>query len=402
MPITVTDVKVFTTAPRRANLIVVKLETSEPGLYGLGCATFTQRHTLIPLAVVDYLKDRMIGRKVDDIEGTWHTLYTDSYWRNGPVLNNAISGVDEALWDIKGKIAGMPVYNLIGGKCREAAAVYRHAQGEDYEDLKQKVQAYLDEGIRYIRVQMGGYGGNMADGQRIISPENALPGSYYDPKQYMRATVEMFRRLREDFGYTVEFCHDTHERLVPIDALQLAKDLEPYKPFFLEDALPPDQVDWFRYLREQTSVPLAMGELFSNQMEWLNLIRNRYIDYIRCHLSDIGGFTPALKLANLCEAFGVRTAWHGPGDLTPIGAAAQLHLDLHCYNFGIQEFAGFSDEEREVFPGAPVMKNGYLYANDRPGWGVDFDEKAAAGYPAAIDPRIWTNSRYTDGTPARP
>ena len=319
--ITIRKIKTILTAPRGIDLVVVKVETSEPGLYGLGCATFTQRYLAVASAVEEYLKPLLEGRCVDDIEDIWQSAMGSSYWRNGPVLNNAISGVDEALWDIKGKLANMPVYELFGGKCREAAAVYRHTDGSSPEEVEENVLRYLEEGYRYLRCQMGTYGGQMGKGSRqlIVSPENSKPGAYFDPAQYCESTVRLFAHLREKVGYGVELLHDVHERLTPIQALNLAKQLEPYRLFFLEDALPPEQVEWFERFRSQTAVPLAMGELFNNPLEWKDLISRRLIDYIRVHLSQIGGLTPARKLAALCEAFGVRTAWHGPGDLSPVG-----------------------------------------------------------------------------------
>lgn len=413
--VTIRDIKVITTNPRGVDLVCVKVETSEPGLYGLGCATFTQRYTAVVAAINDYLKPLVIGKKVNNIQDIWQLCMSGSYWRNGPVLNNAISGIDQALWDIKGKMANMPVYELLGGKCREGVAVYRHCEGKDIEDIDNKIQEFIDQGYHYIRVQNGSYGGNMASasskkglglpsnqgGQYIWSPEGAPEGAYYDPDQYMHAVVETFKHVREKFGYEVHFMHDVHERLTPIQAMQLAKDLEPYKLFFLEDALPPEQVEWFEYLRNQTTVPLAMGELFNNPMEWKEIIQKRYIDYIRVHISQIGGLTPAIKLANFCEAYGVRTAWHGPFDLTPVGAAAQLHLDLATANFGIQEFSDFTDEEREIFPGVPEVRNGYLYANDKPGFGIDINEEAAAKFPAEPKNYKWLRPRLPDGTCVR-
>ena len=412
--VTIRDIRVICTAPAGSNLVVVKVETSEPGLYGLGCATYTQRHLSVVQMVNDYVRPFLIGKSVDNIEDIWQILNNNPYWRNGPVLNNAISGVDQALWDIKGKMAGMPVYELLGGKCREAANIYRHADGRDLSEVEDNVARFMSEGYRFIRVQLGNYGGNMngmssndrsakAGGmQTIISPKGAPKGAYYDPYVYLNSTVKLFDHMRAKFGEEIQLCHDVHERLVPIEAVRLAKELEPFRLFFLEDALPPDQGQWFRYLREQTSTPLAMGELYNNPMEFKDLIANRQIDFIRCHVSQIGGLTPAIKLARTCEFFGIRTAFHGPGDLSPVGAMAQLHLELTSQNFGVHECNGFGETVQEVFPGCPTIDNGYLYANDKPGFGVDIDEKAAAKYPCTNDEIIWTQARRPDGTPFTP
>ena len=401
--ITIRDIKTFVTAPRGINLIVVKVETSTPGLVGYGCATFTWRCKSVVTAIEE-LRPMLIGRNAANIEDIWQSAMGSSYWRNGPVLNNALSGVDEALWDIKGKLAGMPLYDMFGGKCREGIAVYRHADASGYEEIDDQIRAYQEEGYRYIRVHMGTYGGNMHGEKNTAMhrPKNCPEGAYYSPRGYMRSVVQLFEHVRSTFGWEVEFMHDVHERLSLADTLSFAKELEPFKLFFLEDSLPPDQGEYFRYLREQTSVPLAMGELYTNPVEWKTVVQNQWIDFIRVHLSDIGGLTPARKLAAFCEAYGVRTAWHGPGDLSPIGMAAQMHLDLSAPNFGIQEFSDFTEQEREVFSGCPEVHDGYVYMNDKPGIGVDFDEEAAKKYPYVDMDFGWLFARLNDGTAVRP
>ncbi len=401
--ILIRDIKTFVTAPAGVNLVVVKVETSEPELYGYGCATFTWRHHAVVTAVEKYLKPLFIGKNVQNIEEIWQSMMGSSYWRNGPVLNNAMSGVDEALWDIKGKLAQMPIYQLLAGKCREGIAVYRHADGDSWEEVRECIHGYLEEGYRYIRCHMGLYGGNAGNCQQLVRPENAPDGAYYSPKLYMRSVVSLLERVREEFGWDLEIMHDVHERLTPVDTLAFAKEVEPFRLFFLEDSLPPDQGEYLKYLRQQTSVPLAIGELFTNPLEWRTIIQNQWIDFIRVHLSDIGGLTPAIKLAHFADAYQVRTAWHGPNDLSPIGMAAQMHLDLAMPNFGIQEFSGFCEAEREVFPGCPEVRNGYAYLSGRPGIGTGFDEKAAQKYPAVDSMDFgWLFSRLPDGTPVRP
>ena len=398
-PITITDVRAILTAPAGIRLVVVKVETSEPGLYGLGCATFTQRYLPVAAAVERHLKPFLIGKDVQRIEDIFQTSMVNAYWRNGPVLNNAISGVDIALWDIKGKLANMPVYELLGGKCREAAALYRHADGTSPEGVAENVQALREQGYQYIRCQIGGYGGR---GHPMRSPDGAQPGAYYDPVAYARSVPRMLEHVRSVVGFEVELLHDIHERLQPSQAVQLAKAVEPYQLFFLEDPLAPEQTDWFRVLRNQTATPIAMGELFTNQREWMPLVAEGLIDFTRAHISAIGGITPARKMAAFCELYSVRTAWHGPGDVSPVGHAANLHLDLSSPNFGIQECYDFPDVLREVFPGCPEIRDGYMYPNDKPGLGIDIDEELAAKYPCADFLDTWTVARLPDGTPARP
>jgi len=397
--VTIKDAQTILTQPAGARLIVVKVITSEPGLYGLGCATFTQRFHAVQAAIEKHLKPFLIGRDVSRIEEIWQMAMVHGYWRNGPVLNNAISGVDMALWDIKGKLAGMPVYQLLGGKCREGAAVYVHADGRDPREVEDSVRKFLELGYRYVRVQMGGYGGKTS---RLVKPEGAPEGAYFDPRDYARQTLRMIEHVRSAVGEEVELLHDVHERLPPIDAVQFAKDVERFKLFFLEDALAPEDIRWFERIRQQCATPLAMGELFNNPREWQPLISGRLIDFIRMHVSQMGGLTPARNVALFAHMYGIRTAWHGPGDVSPVGHAANLHLDLWAPNFGVQEWCCFPELVYEMFPGTPVVRNGTMGSNDKPGLGIDVDEKLAAKYPCRDEVEQWTQTRLPDGSPARP
>jgi mannonate dehydratase len=407
----ITDVKVILTAPEGINLVVVKVETNQPGLFGLGCATFAYRHLAVKCLVEEYLRPLVIGRDAEAIEELWQLMHQNAYWRNGPIENNAISGIDMALWDIKGKLAGMPVFQLFGGKCREGVPIYRHADGRDLFELCDHIQKYRDQGITHVRCQSGGYGGRRYGDAPAGAPAGAAQGVYLDSRKYTRDTVKMFDEIRSRIGFDVELCHDVHERLKPADAIRLACDLEPFELFFLEDALAIEDGEWFRHLRAKTGVPLAQGELFNHPLEWRTLISERLIDFIRVHLSQIGGITPARKLQIFAEAFGVRTAWHGPGDMTPLAHAANIHIDLASRNFGIQEWSGTEPPNfviqqlkgppgalLDVFPGLPEMRNGYVYANDKPGLGVDLDERQAAKYPCDSGVTTWTQTRLRDGT----
>jgi mannonate dehydratase len=393
------DVKTILTQPGHSRLVIVKLITSEPGLYGLGCATFTQRIHAVQAAIDRHLKPFLIGRDVDRIEEIWQMSMVHGYWRNGPVLNNAVSGVDQALWDIKGKRAGMPLYQLLGGKTREAAAVYVHADGRNPQEVEDNARQFVEQGYRHIRVQMGGYGGKVINQAK---PKNSPDGNYYDPRAYSRNMLKMIEHVRVQLGEEIELLHDIHERLQPIHAVQFAKDVEPFGLFFLEDALAPEDIDWFKTIRQQCATPLAMGELFNNPHEWQRLITGRLIDFVRMHVSQMGGITPARKVASFAHMFGIRTAWHGPSDTSPVGHAANLHLDVWAPNFGIQEWYRPSELEYEMFPGLPQISDGYLYPNDRPGLGIDIDEKLAAKYPCQEIVEKWTQTRLPDGTPVRP
>ncbi len=412
-PVKIRNITTILTAPNRIRLVIVKVDTTEPGLVGWGCATFTQRALVVQTAIDQYLKPFLLGRNVDEIEDIWQSSYMSSYWRNGPVLFNAMSGVDMALWDIKGKRAGMPVYELLGGKVRQGADCYFHASGSSFTEVEDSARKAMEQGFRHVRVQVAtpGYAGYGAGGGRppaagdeVVGPTN--PKAIWESGPYVRMLPKFFEHMRSKLGDDVELLHDVHERVTLNEAINLCKSLEPYHLFFLEDPFPPEENDHFRLLRQQTSVPLAMGELFNTQHEYLPLIKERLIDFIRIHISQIGGLSPARKVAALSEFFGVRTAWHGPGDASPIAHAAQLALELSIYNFGVHEGGGFPKETQDVFVGCPEVKNGYMLAQEKPGLGIEVDEKLAAKFPFPPGPPnfdySWGTTRRKDGTVIRP
>ena len=402
-PVTITKVRAILTAPGGSNLVIVKVETSEPGLYGVGCATFTQRAAVLVPAVDIYLNDFAVGRDVDNIEDIWMATYVSSYWRNGPVLNNALSGLDQALWDIKGKRAKMPVYQLLGGRSRINVDTYVHASSPTLEGLAEQVQGFMEKGWRHIRIQQGGYGARAADGA-IADFKAAKYGRDTDAPsdmgEYLRSVPRMFDHIRKVCGEKVELLHDMHEQPEPIQAINMIKQLEQYRPFFIEDPFSPENMPWFKQLRAATSVPLAMGELFNNINEFREPMVQQLFDFIRCHISQIGGITPAMKVARLGEWFNVRTAWHGPGDTSPVGHQANNHIDLAVFNFGIQESQTFNTRVQEVFPGTPVIEKGYYVVTEEPGLGIDINEKEAAKYPIRYNGM--GTIRKNDGTIMKP
>lgn len=403
-PIKISKIRAIRTAPQRARLLVVKVETTEPGLYGLGCATYNQRPEPVVVAVEKYLDPFARGRDVDNIDDLWQNAYTSSYWRNGPVMNCALSGLDMALWDIKGKRAGMPVYQLLGGKSRFAVDCYAHSSGRDLKEIEDSVKLNQSRGFRHIRIQMGGYGSSHLSSKPDFKEAGfGMPqDTHMDSLPYTRATVKMFDHIRQTCGDDTELLHDIHERIEPIHAIKLLQDLEKFRPFFIEDPVSPEDHGWFKLIRQKTNVPIAMGELFNSPHEWTPLITERLIDFIRIHMSQAGGFTPCRKIAALGEFFNVRSAWHGPGDLSPIGHAANVHMSINIRNFGIQESIFFNDPTKEVFSGCPELKNGYFHPNEKPGWGIDIDETKAAQYPFPENPGYWEPVRRRDGTAVRP
>lgn len=415
--IQITDVKsILTAPPGLPRTVIVKVETSEPGLYGYGCATFTQRAKAVVTAVDEFLRPFLKGKNPDHIEDIWQTMYVSSYWRNGPVLYNAMSGVDQALWDIKGKRANMPVYALLGGKARNGADVYRHASGTSAEEVEERARAYIEEGVRHIRIQVGIPGNANYGAQRSGDNPSGFLGApsggphlerMYEPTPYLLSVPKLFAHMRKNLGDEIELLHDVHERISNAQAMWLLKRVEEYRPFFIEDPVSPEQIGYFRHMRSQTTTAIAMGELFNSPHEFTGLITERLIDFIRVHISQIGGLTPARKLAALCEWFGVRTAWHGPGDTSPVGHLANIALDVSCYNFGIQEARTWPDSVHEVFQGCPRLENGFFFPNESPGWGMEIDEQLAARYN--IDSRYdtpfdysWGTTRRRDGSIIRP
>ena len=380
--------------------VIVKVITDQPGLYGIGSASDYWHSATVIAAIEEVIAPRLIGREAGRIEDIWQSTYTRDYWRNGSILNTALAGIDVALWDIKGKEAGMPVYALLGGPCRAAVPAYAHAGGSDLLELEEDVRRYMDEGYQYIRCQLGPYGGGgFIPAETAGLPKNAWSQApAFDDEAYLENIPRMFDHLRSKIGFGPKLTHDVHEHLKPQNAVTLSKLLEPYRLYFLEDALSPEQVAWYRLIRQQCTTPQAMGELFINPHEWTPLIVERLIDFIRVRVSKGGGISPCKKLAALCESFGVQTAWQEGGDNDPVNQMAAAHLDLACWNFGIQEENHFRPEELEMFPGHAVLDGGYLYANDQPGLGIDIDEGKAA---AMLDGERVVRHKFSGGNEDR-
>lgn len=386
--------------------VIVKVLTDQPGLYGIGSAS-DHFHAGTVIAALAEIAPLLIGREVGAIEDNWQSVYTHSYWRNGSILNTALGGIDMALWDIKGKEAGMPVQRLLGGPTRSAVLAYAHAGGNDLAELEEDVRRYMEEGYLVIRCQLGPYGGGgFLPGDRAGQPKNAAPHErVFDDDAYLQKIPEMFAYLRDKVGFGPKLTHDVHEHLRPHNAVALAKLLEPYRLFFLEDLLPPEQIHWYRQVRQQCTTPQAMGELFVNPHEWMPLITERLIDFVRVRVSKGGGITQCRKIATLCEWFGVHTAWQEGGDNDPVNQMAAVHVDLASTSFGVQEENHFAPEEYDIFPGHAVLEGGYLYANEQPGLGIDIDEAKAR---ALLNPELAARSyfmaedRRVDGSIVRP
>ena len=399
------DVKVIATSPARQRWVFIKVLTSEDGLYGLGSANCAYLSWAVKAAIEKHMVPFWIGKEVDRIEDLWQSNYVRSYWRNGPVTNVIQAALDSALWDIKGKRAGMPVHELLGGKVRDAVPLYAHGSGNSSQACVENVQRFMAQGYRHVRIQMGGYGGGgflpRATGSR---PENGFAGQAFDEELYVATISKLFLEIREKAGPEVKLLHDVHEHLTPTRALDLAKRLDPANMFFVEDILPPEQIDYFKQIRAQTTTPLAMGELFTHPHEWRPLISERLIDFIRCRVGMIGDITQARKIAALCEQFGVRTAWQEGGENDPINQLIAYHVDLTIPSFGIQEDNRFPAIVHEMMPGAAQIRGGYLYGSEKPGLGIDLNEEIAARFPLIDDARVsdWTTVRGVDGSLVKP
>ncbi len=384
---------------------IVKIETSEPGLYGIGSASDMFRPGTVP-AAVEVLAQGLIGRDPDEIEDIWQSSYMSSLWRNNATMNVALSGVDVALWDIKAKRANMPLYQLLGGKCRAAVPVYDHAREETtFEGCVEAVRRSMEAGFTHIRVQLGGYGGGgFIDEGKGERPAGGPRGRVFDEELYVDTIPRLFEYIRAKVGFQPKLMHDAQEHFTPLKAIQLAKALEPAKLFFLEDVLNLEQLAWFRTLRQNTVTPQAAHEKLTSPAEYMPLISERLVDFIRFRIAKVGGITHARKIASMAELYGIRTAFQEGADNDPVNFAAAMHLDTAIVNLGIQEENHFSDAEREAFPGAPVVRRGYLYPSAQPGHGVDVDEKRAASLLKFTDRKsqyVYPD-RMIDGTFVRP
>ncbi|WP_329071857.1 D-mannonate dehydratase ManD [Streptomyces sp. NBC_01429] len=400
----IVDTKVVVTNPGR-NFVTLKITTDE-GISGLGDATLNGRE----LAVASYLQDHvaplLIGIDPHRVEDTWQSLYRGAYWRRGPVTMAAIAAVDVALWDIKAKAAGLPLYQLLGGASRERVGTYGHANGQDVPELFDSIRARLAEGYPAIRIQTGipglktVYGvhhGAGPDGDGPVPHQQARPVvEDWDTAAYLRHIPTVFEAVRGEFGPELPLLHDAHHRLTPIQAAQLGKDLEPYRPFWLEDCTPAEDQDGLRLVRRHTTTPLAIGEVFNSVYDYQTLVSEKLIDYVRSAVTHFGGVSPLKKLFDFAAQHQIKSAIHGPEDISPVGMAAAIHLDLAIHNFGIQEYAGYTPLTHEVFPHAYTFTDGHLHPGETPGIGVELDEDLAAahGYEAAYLPV----NRLLDGT----
>jgi mannonate dehydratase len=381
----IVDGTVIVCSPGR-NFVTLKLVT-EDGVYGLGDCTLNGRELSVASYLSDHVIPLLIGRDARKIEDTWQYLYKGAYWRRGPVTMAAIAAVDTALWDILGKTLNTPVYRLLGGASREAVLVYGHANGSTVDETVQAVQHYVSMGYKAVRAQCAipGVVNAYGVGRGTLYYEPAQKGmpleSVWSTERYLDFVPPLFERLRREMGFDVHLLHDVHHRLTPIEAARLGKQLEPHRLFWLEDPTPAENQEAFRTIRQHTTTPIAVGEVFNTIYDAARLIEEELIDYIRMTVVHSGGISHLRKIAALAELHHVRTGSHGATDLSPVAMAAALHFDLSVHNFGIQEYMRHTDETDAVFPHAYAFSSGSMHPGEAPGLGVDIDEALAAGYP---------------------
>ena len=377
--------RVIVTCPGR-NFVTLKIETAD-GVYGIGDATLNGRELAVASYLTDHLIPCLIGRDAHQIEDIWQYLYRGAYWRGGPVGMTAIAAIDMALWDIKGKVAGLPVYQLLGGACRSGVTVYGHANGETIDDTIAEALKYKAMGYKAIRLQTGVPGlpstyGVSNDKMFYEPADNDMPSeNVWSTPKYLNHIPNLFSAAREALGWDVHVLHDVHHRLTPIEAARLGKSLEPYRLFWLEDATPAENQEGFRLIRQHTTTPLAVGEIFDNIWRCKDLIQNQLIDYIRATVLHAGGITHMRRIAALADLYQVRTGCHGATDLSPVTMAAALHFDMSIPNFGLQEYMRHTAETDAVFPHTYSFADGMLHPGDAPGLGVDINERLAAEFP---------------------
>jgi mannonate dehydratase len=392
--------RVIVTCPGR-NFVTLKIETDQ-GVHGIGDATLNGREKAVVAYLEDHVCPNLIGRDARRIEDVWQFLYRGAYWRRGPVTMRAIAAVDVALWDIKAKALGVPLYELLGGASRDKVMVYGHANGADIEQTSDEVARYVDMGYQAIRAQSGipgvkgAYG--VGRGDLYYEPaDGALPTeTLWNTRSYLNHAPKLFEKLRERFGFEHHLLHDVHHRLTPLEAAQLGKSLEPFSLFWMEDPTPAENQEAFKLIRQHTTTPIAVGEIFNTIWDAKDLIQNQLIDYIRTTIVGAGGVTHLRRIADFAALWQVRTGSHGATDLSPVTMGAALHFDTWAPNFGIQEYMRHTPETDAVFPHAYAFDRGFLTPGDAPGHGVDIDEGLAAKYP--YEPKQLPVARLADGT----
>lgn len=395
------DIKVIVASPGR-NFVTVKVITDE-GLYGIGDGTVNGREKAVVAYLEDHVIPTLIGRDPARIEDIWQYLYRGAYWRRGPITMAAISAIDMALWDIKAKAAGMPLYQLLGGASRDKVMVYKHVGGMSIEETTEGVVALREQGLEAIRAQVAIPGlppiygtGPSTDQTTGGLVRNQPIEEVWSTHKYLPLVPRLFEKVRDAVGWDVHLLHDVHHRLTPIEAARLGRDLEPFRLFWLEDPVPAENQEGFRLIRQHTTTPIALGEIFNTIWDFQTLIAEQLIDYVRATSVHAGGVTGLRRIFDFAAIYHARSACHGPMDVSPVAMGCNIHVDRWIPNFGIQEFSGYTEATHEMFPCSWHYERGYLYSGEEPGHGVDIDEAVAARYP--YEPAYLPVARLEDGS----
>lgn len=358
----ITDIQTYPVWNGHRNFLFVTVDTDE-GIWGVGEAGLTSREHAV-IGAIEHMKPLLIGLDPFQTEHIWQLLSRGAFFPAQRVIGSAIAAIDIALWDIKGKALNRPIYDLLGGKVRDKVICYPHNNGEngEIEALVESCQRTVEEGWKFVRW------GLPTDGATI------------EPRKAVRTAIKQFEAVRNAFGDELEICFDVHTRLDLPDAVDLCREVEQFKPFFIEDPLRSENPDSFKTLRPRTHVPLAAGEQFSNKWEFRQLIEEEWIDYARIDLCICGGFTEALKIIGWCETHYIKLALHNP--LGPVSSAACLQLNMATSNFAVQEQPRRPGTVlTDVVVEQPIFEDGYIIPTGKPGLGIEFDREAAKRHP---------------------
>ena len=368
-------------APGGRNALFVRIETDN-GLYGLGEVGIASMGRAI-MEAVDHLAEVVVGSDPWETERLWQLMFRGNFFPADRVYGCAISAIDIALWDIKGKAAGLPVYKLLGGPVREKVVCYPHTQGATTEELVQNCLDRVEEGWKFVRWGLPETSGIF----------EALGTSRLEPTESMRIAVDQMARVREAVGPDIQLCLDAHTRLDTAHIVQMCKDLEEFKPYFVEDPLRSENPGSYRNLRNQVSVPIAAGEQWVSKWPFRQVIEEELIDYARIDLCIVGGITEAAKITHWAETHYIDIVPHNP--LGPVSAAACVSLCMASTNVGVQEMPRQpGTTNTDLFPVQIGWEDGYAFCHDTPGLGIEIDMDVAeslAGDPHGWPPQLRRN-----------
>jgi galactonate dehydratase len=369
----ISDVRTFLVHDRgrpERTYTFVKVYTDE-GVTGLGEAGISGKELAIK-GLVDTYRPILVGMDPARIEHIWQTLWRGQFFRGGHLHSAAVAAIDLALWDLRGKSLGVPVYDLLGGRTRDHVRCYCHVQRSGGQDGGPR--AGIDDMVAYAKEQVDAGWGFVRFG--VGEGDSAQRAGVLEQSHALRWTVDAFGALRDALGDLVEICVDFHQRTTPTYAVQLASELAPFRPFFIEDPIRAENPSGFAQLRQQIAVPIATGEQLASKWEWRELVERDLIDYCRIDLCICGGITEARKVAGWCETHYIEQVPHNP--LGPVATAACLHFDLSTPLFAVQELTWRPGMLADIVECDFALQGGNLIPGSSAGLGVELDDEAAA------------------------